>query len=82
MKNLMEICCHPEFECFCSVNRITKGEYKYAEKPIAFTVDIQVKCKKCEKPFVFIGLPMGLLHDAPTMGIFGYEARLPIKPCD
>lgn len=69
-------CSHLEFECFCNVNRLTNNLGEIT----GFTVDIQVKCKKCEHPFRFIGLPMGLLHNAPTMGMFGYEARLPIEP--
>ncbi len=74
-KHYCKVACeHFEFECFCNVNRILDKDDK-----VRFTVDIQVKCRKCEKPFVFIGLPMGLLHDSPTMGAFGYEARLPIK---
>ena len=69
-------CVHLEFECFCNVNRITNK----VDKTIRFSVGIQVICKKCEKQFRFLGLPMGLLYESPTMGFFGYEARLPIKP--
>ena len=69
-------CTHLEFECFCDVNRLTDNDGNVK----SFTVSIQVKCKKCEKQFVFVGLPIGVLHDAPSMGVFGYEARLPIKP--
>lgn len=65
-------CPHDEFDALVSVNRITDM--------LRWSADIQVRCKRCGRRFRFMGLPQGLHPRNPTMGVFGYEARLPIEP--
>ena len=47
---------------------------------VAFYCELRVWCLECEKPFEFIGLPMGLSPGQPRTSVDGQEARMPIKP--
>ncbi len=40
-------------------------------------LEIKARCKICEKPMVFRGLPLGLTPYHPTGEVGGFEARLP-----
>lgn len=41
-------------------------------------LEIKARCKVCERPMVFRGLPLGLSPNQPTGELGGYEARLPM----
>lgn len=40
-------------------------------------LEIKARCKICDKPMVFRGLPLGLSPHHPTGELGGYEVRLP-----
>lgn len=71
-------CAHENFEAVVTVNRLTASETN--SEVVAYNADVKIKCHECGKPFEFIGLPMGLLHDRPTCTVSGTQARMPIKP--
>ncbi len=74
MKN--KNCEHLNFESLISVGRIT-NEAGVVENYVA---EIKVKCRDCQTPFQFIGMPLGVSYDKPMMEVDGLEARLPIAP--
>ena len=65
-------CKHDSFDVHAMVNRI--------EDIKRFHMDIRVKCADCGNPFRFIGLPMGLDFNSPTVEANGQEGRFPIYP--
>lgn len=73
----MSKCEHLEFVSFISIGRLTDGE----TGPVnAYTAEIKIQCKDCSMPFMFIGPPMGLLWDQPTVSPDAQELRCPIRP--
>lgn len=65
-------CEHREFDAQVTVNRL--------EDVNRFAADVHIRCRECNKPFQFVGLPGGLHLDHPTVSVDGTEARLPIVP--
>jgi hypothetical protein len=43
-------------------------------------VEIEVHCRDCYRPFLFVGLPNGFSFERPTVSIDGMQASFPIKP--
>ena len=78
-----ETCTHPEFECRANVRRVVlenaiTGEL--GKEPYCYTIDVKVRCRKCEMPFKFIGLSAGSHPSKPTVSFGGDELRSPIEP--
>lgn len=70
-------CEHLEFQAHVDVSRLSEGE----GGPITrYNAQIRIKCVHCGLDFIFPGLPRGVNLDEPMAGIFGIEARLPIRP--
>lgn len=70
-------CDHPEFVVDATVARLSKTE----GGPItAFTVDVTVKCAKCNAPFRWLGLSAGSSPSHPMTSVDGRELRAPIAP--
>jgi len=71
------ICEHERFSTNALVHRITETE---GGPVIRYSVDVRIKCEDCDKPFRFIGLPMGLSPAVPKTDLSGIELRAPIEP--
>jgi hypothetical protein len=71
-------CDHQNFEAKVSVGRLAADDA--GTKIVGFSADITVKCRDCELPFEFIGLPMGYSPLQPMCSVDGTEARMPLKP--
>lgn len=70
-------CQHESFNVSVQVARLTAGE----GGPVAgFTAEVRVRCRDCYEPFVFMGLPSGLLPNEPAVSVDMQEARMPIRP--
>ena len=70
------ICPHMNFMADVDVARITSDDgvvYRYS-------ADVKVKCNDCGLPFRFVGLPVGLDFNSPTVNVDATEARLPLAP--
>ena len=65
-------CEHKDFHAHVIVNRL--------EDTGRFAADVTIKCAECKMPFVFLGLPGGLLADGAAVSFDGTEARLAIAP--
>lgn len=50
------------------------------EKIIGYTATVVVQCNRCSEPFAFVGPPVGLLPDEPTISPDALELRVPIRP--
>jgi hypothetical protein len=72
------MCKHESFQAVASIARCTRSD----DDPtvVVFYCELTIKCTVCDKPFEFIGLPMGLSPGKPMCSVNGQEARLPIKP--
>lgn len=71
-------CQHMNFHVQANVGRLQRSEED--KTIVGFTMDVTVKCTDCDKPFEFIGLPMGYSPNQPMCSVDGIEARMPIKP--
>ena len=71
-------CGHRAFEVNADVIRLT-AEEDHVEA-IGFTMEVTARCRECDEPFVFMGLPSGSLANEPTVSVNGQEARLPFRP--
>ncbi len=73
-------CEHEEFSATVDVAKVRDEE----GGPIReYHASITIVCSECGQPFEFLGLPGGLVFDAPTHGWTRDgrpEARLPIRP--
>ena len=70
-------CAHLNFTCNATVNRISDVD----EGPVlSYTVDLELHCSDCGKPFTFLGMSVGMQPDRPTVSADHTEARLPVKP--
>lgn len=72
------ICQHMNFAVHANVGRLLRSEEDTTI--VGFTMDVTVKCTDCDKPFEFVGLPMGSSPYRPMCSVDGIEARMPIKP--
>lgn len=66
------MCEHKDFEAHVAVNRI--------EDTGQFAADVHIRCKDCQMPFQFIGLPTGLNSEGAACSVDATEARLAIVP--
>lgn len=70
-------CAHEEFEVWADINRLSEEE----GGPIhAYSADIRIRCKDCQEPFRFIGVPAGVLGDRPACSVDETELHAPIRP--
>jgi len=68
-------CQHLEFEAFVDVNRLEDLV------PMGFMADIRIRCKDCERPFHFVGVPdFGLDFTKPTLNVDSTELHCPLAP--
>jgi hypothetical protein len=67
-------CDHPRFSARVDVNRF--------EDSGGFLAEVTIKCSRCNLPFQFQGLPIGLHMAGAAMSVNGQEARLAIWPSD
>ena len=65
-------CRHEEFAARVAVNRF--------EDTGRFLADITVRCRNCDEPFRFLGVPPGHAWDQPACSIDGTELHVPIEP--
>lgn len=72
------MCDHHNFHAHVSVGRLAADET--GKKIVGFTADIKITCADCDKPFEFIGLPMGYSPRETMCSVDGTEARMPLKP--
>lgn len=70
------MCVHEHFQAAVSVNRL----HDELGNMTRFTAEVEVRCSDCDEPFVFEGLPAGLLLDQPTVDMMGTQLRCPIRP--
>lgn len=66
------MCEHLNFEARVAVNRL--------EDIGRFAADVTIRCRECNLPFQFIGLPCGLNLEGAAVSVDGTEARLAIAP--
>lgn len=71
-------CPHMNFAVQANVGRLLRSDED--STIVGFTMDVTVKCTECNKPFEFVGLPMGYSPYRPMCSVDGQEARMPIKP--
>lgn len=71
-------CLHKDFIVDAKVYRLT--ETGDSDKIIGYSCEIKVKCKHCELPFEWIGLPYGMNPSMPTVSLDNLELRARIKP--
>lgn len=72
------MCDHKNFVVNADIARCTRSEED--DTVVAYYCELHVKCTVCDKPFEFIGLPMGMSPGQPMCSVDGQEARMPIKP--
>lgn len=70
-------CEHLNFEASVRVGRLTETE---GGPVTGYTADVGIVCADCRLPFRFVGLPAGLLRDAPTVSADALELRAPLEP--
>jgi hypothetical protein len=66
----------------CRHNRANQAEVDivYLEDTGRYILDLRAWCLDCGYRFRFLGMPMGLLPDQPTVSVDGFEASLPVEP--
>lgn len=72
------MCKHENFRADVGVGRISASEDD--STIVGFSADITIRCIDCNKPFEFVGLPMGYSPMQPMCSVDGTEARMPIMP--
>lgn len=74
----MEQCKHEDFRANAAIQRCQRGD----DDPtiVVYYCELRVHCAVCNKPFEFVGLPMGMSPGEARCSVDGQEARLPIKP--
>jgi hypothetical protein len=77
LENFGKDCEHKEFKANANIFRMPQeegGEIK------SYCCDLKIECAECGKPFVFKGVPFGVVPDHPTMSIDRTELRIPLEP--
>lgn len=70
--NTKPSCPHLNFDASVGVCRL--------EDTGRFVAEIRIRCKDCNTPFQFMGLPPGLDFDGATVSLDGLEASIGIHP--
>lgn len=71
------MCDHTKFEASVNIIRRTNGADETFKGDLA--VDLAAHCVSCEQPVIFIGLPMGVDLDRPSVSVDHRQARLPAE---
>jgi hypothetical protein len=71
-------CKHENFRADAEITRCTRSPEDLTV--VVFYCELRVRCTVCDKPFEFIGLPMGMSPGQAMCSVDGQVARLPIKP--
>jgi hypothetical protein len=71
-------CLHKNFKVEARVARLIETED--SDSPNAYTMDLEVHCADCMRPFLFKGMSMGVHPSIPTTNFDKTEARIPIEP--
>lgn len=66
------MCEHNDFESHVVISRL--------EDCGRFAADVTIRCKECNVPFKFLGLPWGVSLEGAAVSVDGTEARLAIAP--
>lgn len=75
---MAEPCAHERCDARVEVVRLTEHQ---GGPVTGFRADVRVWCADCDEPFEFLGpLPVGVLPDQPTTGVFRTELRVPLRP--
>jgi len=61
----------PHSDLHIAVNHVAFGDTN------VHYLEIRARCKVCDRPVVFRGVPLGLSPHHPTGELGGYEVRLP-----
>lgn len=75
----MSKCLHLNFAASVDVARITENGLD-KERALTYHADVKIECADCGEPFCFVGFPMGLMPDQPTISADEKEARLVLRP--
>jgi hypothetical protein len=65
-------CPHETFQADVAVNRL--------EDVGRFMADVRIHCSMCGLPFSFVGPPLGLLMNQPSVSVDRTELHIPIAP--
>jgi len=71
-------CNHLEFDVSVECGRMLGNDGK--EPPVRFTASISIRCRNCELPFRFIGLPHGVDLNGAAVSVSGETAELTMLP--
>ena len=71
-------CDHQAFKAEVNVLRKKDNEEDVDVKN--WSVEITIQCDVCDRKFRFLGLPVGVDPEEPTVSADGLEARIPIVP--
>ena len=72
----MTDCLHETFDSFVGIHRLTDAKGLLTD----FSADVRVICHECGQKFVWLGVPVGVSLDGPTVSFDGNELRCPIAP--
>lgn len=70
-------CPHKQFETATHVHGLTEVE---GGPPVAWLVEVRVRCAQCAEDFIFRCPDVGLLWDRPTVDVAGTCLNVPIVP--
>ncbi|WP_262058535.1 hypothetical protein [Streptomyces sp. STR69] len=71
-------CPHENFDAFVDVNRITASDND--PTVVGYAAGIKVKCRDCDEPFRWTGVPAGVSPARPTCSVDETELRAPLRP--
>ena len=70
-------CAHETFAVTANIGRL---KHEAGGPVTGYTADIAVRCRDCDLPFRFVGLPAGNHYAEPRVSIDGTELRAPMEP--
>ena len=75
---MAQACAHEDFRSDVTVHRHTRSD----DDPtvIGYSANIRVACSRCLEPFIFVGPPVGVLPNEPTISVDAQELRTPLRP--
>lgn len=73
----MSGCGHGSFQAHVAVLRLTNDD---GSRVTGYSAEIEIRCRECESPMRFLGVPIGSLPDHPTRSFDGRQLRAPLEP--
>lgn len=73
-------CEHENFHTEVGVHRLTNCRMPTGGPIIGYTADISIACVDCGERFRWIGLPLGVSGQWPTVSIDGHTMHAPLRP--